>query len=87
MHECLFEVSGGGGSSGDGGIFCFVFVFVLETGSGLSMSWLTWKLLCRPGWAQTHKDPLASASQVGLEVCAWHYTHLLFKFIFELGCC
>ncbi|CAO2628824.1 hypothetical protein LEMLEM_LOCUS20187, partial [Lemmus lemmus] len=32
---------------------------------------LSYNLLCRPGWPQTHRDPPVSASQVlGLKVCS-----------------
>jgi hypothetical protein len=31
---------------------------------------LSWNLLCRPGWSQTHRNPPASASPVlGLKTC------------------
>jgi hypothetical protein len=44
--------------------------------------WLSWNSLCRPGWPQTLRDPLAFASPVlGLTLCAiitpWLRLHLL----------
>jgi hypothetical protein len=39
----------------------------LET-SFLCVSWLSWHLLCRSGWPQTHRDPLTcTPSFLGLK--------------------
>ena len=37
----------------------------------LCVALAAWNSLCRPGWPWTHRDPIASVSQVlGLKVCA-----------------
>jgi hypothetical protein len=47
-------------------------VVVVEAGRILTIYlWVAWNLLCRPGWRQTYRDPLASASLVlRLKTCA-----------------
>lgn len=39
----------------------FSFSFFFKAWS-LSVSWLSWNLLCRPGWPQAQRDPSASVS-------------------------
>ena len=50
-------------------------------------SWLSWNLLYRPGWPQTHRDPPTSASPVlGLKECAstaWLCTRAFYISIFH----
>ena len=45
--------------------FCSCLFVCLFLRQGLSMwPWLSWKLLCRPVWPQTLRDPTASVSHM-----------------------
>jgi hypothetical protein len=52
------------------GDFCLLVCFWLSRQGFSVYRWLSWNLLCRPGWPWIHRDPPASVSWVlGLKVC------------------
>jgi hypothetical protein len=58
--------------------FFFLFFFFFETGF-LCIPWLSWNLLCRPGWPQTQKSTCLCLLSAGIKVaCATHPALLLF---------
>lgn len=49
----------------------YICVYTLDKVSFMKF-WLSYNLLCGPGWTLIHRDPIASASIVlGLMVCSW----------------
>lgn len=60
-HEPFMESESGYIKESEEGRFFFVFVFCLRQGFFVQ-PWLSWNLICKPGWPPTDRDLPVSAS-------------------------